>query len=155
MSKSYYEMLKDPRWQRRRLEIMQRAEFKCEHCGNEEKTLNIHHAYYEKGLAPWEYPDESLHCLCEDCHKEAQDWNTLIQRQLGKIGAGGDLQTLFGYLKGLEAAYDPSIVIDVVSFEMAMGLANFFEIDVDMILGNLHDRCIDGHKLKDLDSKDW
>lgn len=43
MSKtSYYEQLKDPRWQKKRLEIMNRANFKCEECGDSENMLSVH-----------------------------------------------------------------------------------------------------------------
>ena len=70
---SYYELLKHPKWQKRRLEVLQEAGFRCEKCGAEDATLHVHHAYYEKGLAPWDYPAQSLHNLCENCHKRAQD----------------------------------------------------------------------------------
>lgn len=56
--KSYIELLKHPKWQKKRLEVLKLAGFQCENCGSEEETLHIHHAYYEKGLAPWDYPDE-------------------------------------------------------------------------------------------------
>lgn len=45
---TYYEMLKDPRWQKKRLEIMERDEFACRDCGDKESTLNVHHTYYEE-----------------------------------------------------------------------------------------------------------
>lgn len=53
-----------------RLEIMERDEWTCRSCGatGEGVTLNVHHAYYESGRAPWEYPTESLVTWCEDCH---------------------------------------------------------------------------------------
>ncbi len=65
----YYEKLRDPRWQKRRLEIMQRDRFGCIDCGDSESTLNVHHCYYEKGLDPWEYDDDCLKTLCEHCHE--------------------------------------------------------------------------------------
>lgn len=34
------------------------------------KQLEVHHTYYEKGLKPWEYPDDSLKTLCWICHKK-------------------------------------------------------------------------------------
>jgi len=60
----------DPRWQKMRLEIMQRDDFTCRDCRDKEKTLNVHHAYYVKGRRPWEYPAFSLETLCRDCHEE-------------------------------------------------------------------------------------
>ncbi len=69
MNQSYSELLRDPRWQRKRLTIMQRDKFSCRVCNDDKKTLNVHHCYYERGRAPWDYPDLSLLTMCEDCHE--------------------------------------------------------------------------------------
>jgi hypothetical protein len=69
---TYSEKLKDPRWQKRRLEVMDRDKFTCRKCNEATKTLNVHHRYYRKGAAPWEYPIEALITLCEPCHKEVE-----------------------------------------------------------------------------------
>jgi 5-methylcytosine-specific restriction endonuclease McrA len=82
---SYYELLKHPKWQRKRLEIMQAADFKCERCSADDITLNVHHTYHEKGKAPWEYPNTSLHCVCENCHKDGQDRYNLLQSQIAVL----------------------------------------------------------------------
>ena len=37
------------------------------------KGLNIHHTYYIEGKKPWEYEDEALETLCEDCHKKRHE----------------------------------------------------------------------------------
>ena len=66
---AYSEKLRDPRWQRKRLEILQRDDFSCQSCGDQESTLNVHHCYYSTGKLPWEYPDPSLVTLCESCHE--------------------------------------------------------------------------------------
>ena len=63
---TYQEKLKDPRWQRRRLEIFQRDHWKCIECGNDQLTLHVHHEEY--GGDPWEAPDDKLKTLCEFCH---------------------------------------------------------------------------------------
>ncbi|SRR6266403_2045854 len=69
---------RDPRWQRRRLEIMGRADFRCEYCNAGNDTLNVHHKLYRKGAAPWEYTDEELVCICECCHEEEHElWHDL------------------------------------------------------------------------------
>jgi len=71
MSKqSYYEKLRSPEWQRKRLEIMQRDNFTCMSCGNKEKTLNVHHKTYRKNAEPWDYPDENFVTYCQYCHEE-------------------------------------------------------------------------------------
>ena len=61
---------------------MQRADFACEDCGGKDDTLNIHHSYYEKGLMPWEYPDDALHCLCEFHHQRMALAQSFLLRQL-------------------------------------------------------------------------
>lgn len=59
----------DPRWQRKRLEILSRDGWTCSSCGATDRTLHVHHGYYEAGAEPWDYPDDSLHTLCEACHE--------------------------------------------------------------------------------------
>ena len=73
--KSYAELLKDPRWQKKRLEIMQRDNFTCQHCLATGKSLQVHHLVYEKGKKPWEYEDDELITLCENCHQEETEKN--------------------------------------------------------------------------------
>jgi hypothetical protein len=65
---NYSDLLKDPRWQKTRLKIMERDGWKCVVCGETEKTLSVHHKYYRPGVKPWDYPSESLVTLCEFCH---------------------------------------------------------------------------------------
>jgi hypothetical protein len=66
----YLKDLKSPQWQKKRLEIMQRDNFTCQHCGCTDKTLNVHHKYYKPKHKPWEYDDADLITLCEDCHDD-------------------------------------------------------------------------------------
>jgi len=65
--KNYSEKLRDPRWQKLRLEVMQRDNFCCQDCGNNEATLNVHHFEYHGD--PWDTPTDFLITLCENCHK--------------------------------------------------------------------------------------
>lgn len=67
---TYWEKLRDPRWQKRRLQIMEAVQFSCQDCGDDKATLNVHHKIYRKGANPWEYRDDELECLCERCHEE-------------------------------------------------------------------------------------
>lgn len=67
---TYAEKLKDPRWQKKRLEIMQRDNFPCRHCHNGTETLHVHHTYYLKGHDPWDYPNEAYLTLCKECHED-------------------------------------------------------------------------------------
>jgi hypothetical protein len=65
---NYSEKLKDPRWQKLRLKVFERDNWLCQRCGETEKTLMIHHLYYEHGLEPWDYLPEHLITLCFECH---------------------------------------------------------------------------------------
>lgn len=73
MSKSYFEKLKDPRWQKKRLEVLDYYCWACESCGDSENTLHVHHKQYFKGREPWEYEVKQLAVLCESCHKSKHD----------------------------------------------------------------------------------
>lgn len=66
---SYAEKLKDPRWQKKRLEVLERDEWKCVYCGAEDKTLHVHHVIYLTKRAPWEYHHSFLQTVCVDCHE--------------------------------------------------------------------------------------
>lgn len=70
---SYVAKLRDPRWQRRRLEVLEKADFQCERCGNAKQTLHVHHLAYRPGAEPWHYSDFELECLCEHCHESEHD----------------------------------------------------------------------------------
>lgn len=72
MNKEYLEVLKDPRWQRKRLEILNRDGFACQKCGNTQQTLAIHHREYLSGRYPWDYPGELLITLCQKCHEKEE-----------------------------------------------------------------------------------
>jgi len=65
---NYSEKLKSPKWQKKRLEILQRDEFTCQSCLSKINTLHVHHFAYKQGLEPWEYENDMLQTLCEDCH---------------------------------------------------------------------------------------
>lgn len=66
----YREELKDPRWLAKRKEILLLDEFKCRRCGTEKGPLNVHHLYYVDGRHAWEYYNDQLITLCEQCHFE-------------------------------------------------------------------------------------
>ncbi|MBT9148468.1 MAG: hypothetical protein DDT32_02242 [Syntrophomonadaceae bacterium] len=71
---SYLEKLRDPRWQKKRLEILERDNWTCQLCADIRTTLHVHHFTYIPGKEPWEYPAENYITLCEDCHNtEAEE----------------------------------------------------------------------------------
>lgn len=75
---AYTDLLRHPKWQRRRLEIMSRDGFACTCCHADDKTLNVHHKRYRPGAAPWEYSDDELVTLCEDCHESEHELPPVI-----------------------------------------------------------------------------
>lgn len=64
----YSDKLKDPRWQKKRLEIFERDNWACVLCCDHESTLNVHHVEYIKNKEPWDYDDKYLWTLCNKCH---------------------------------------------------------------------------------------
>lgn len=120
MSVSYSEKLKHPLWQRKRLEVLQAADFACEQCGATDKPLHVHHGYYAKGLEPWDYPFGSLHCLCEDCHRSAQFMLSLLHAAIAYRPVS-ELETILAYVDAMSCSEDdlpqsPAINPDVYIF---------------------------------------
>lgn len=65
---NYSEQLKDPRWQNKRLEIMQRDNFTCQCCEDNDNELDVHVTKYIYGYKVWEYENSDLVTLCHNCH---------------------------------------------------------------------------------------
>ena len=65
----YSDKLKDPRWQKKRLEILNRDDFTCQCCSNTKRELHVHHRKYKKNTNPWGYNNFDLTTLCTDCHE--------------------------------------------------------------------------------------
>lgn len=66
----YSDQLRDPRWQKKRLEILKRDDWACVLCKDDTINLQVDHKYYTKGKMAWEYPNEALQTLCERCHDQ-------------------------------------------------------------------------------------
>lgn len=64
----YFELLKDPRWQRKRLEVYQKDDFRCQLCWDNTETLHVHHPVYKHWGAPWNYETFELITVCATCH---------------------------------------------------------------------------------------
>lgn len=64
--KQYYH----PNWQRMRLFILDRDNFKCRECGDEHSILHVHHKHYSTGFI-WEIDPRVLITLCDKCHGKA------------------------------------------------------------------------------------
>ena len=91
MKKTYSELLKDPRWQKKRLEIMNRDDFTCRKCQSKEKTLHVHHVAYLAGNDPWDYHDNFYLTLCHECHEtEHADAIKSLSATLSTLGFFSD-----------------------------------------------------------------
>jgi|SRR5579884_1986459 len=96
--RSYSELLRHPKWQRKRLEVMNRDGFRCTECGDEESELHVHHKTYIAGKDPWDYPLENFSTLCHRCHElkkvNLKTLQTRLLEELAKLGLPADLDKL-------------------------------------------------------------
>lgn len=102
--KTYSELLKDPRWQKKRLEILSRDYFMCQECGDDESSLHVHHKSYIYGNAIWDYPDYNFITLCESCHNSITEIKKsiklIIDEDFGTSDHLGELLIIINLLKG-------------------------------------------------------
>lgn len=88
MSKlTYAQQLAHPLWQRRRLEMLGAAGWKCAQCEASEYPLHVHHKQYFKGRMAWEYADHELGVLCVYCHQGHHADEDHIKRLLTLVPA--------------------------------------------------------------------
>ena len=131
MSSNYYEQLKDPRWQRKRLEVLEREDFTCQWCESTERTLHVHHTSYKKGAAPWDYRSNSLIVLCEECHSKSHETRSRLNAAVDAIMANPisaiSADRVRGYLKAVVAdgLEDLDVPIPFRNAEEAQGLGDF------------------------------
>jgi 5-methylcytosine-specific restriction endonuclease McrA len=84
---TYQRLLRDPRWQKKRLAILNSANWHCQDAGcdsPDEIPLEVHHCYYLYGKKPWDYPDDAFLALCEPCHRERQKLENELKLNLLK-----------------------------------------------------------------------
>jgi len=93
MSETYFDKLKDPRWQKKRLLVLHRDKFTCSSCGSTDKELHVHHMMYESKI-PWETRDFFLITLCTDCHKERHEKEKNTKLILSDIKSNDKYQQL-------------------------------------------------------------
>jgi len=106
--KTYAEKLRDPRWQKKRLEVLQRDGWTCQRCNAKDKTLHVHHYHYVRGKEPWEYENNSLVTLCERCHEiEASELASIEHYLLEVLRKQGWLTLeIYGLAFGLDKFSD-------------------------------------------------
>lgn len=116
---TYVEKLKDPRWQQRRLRIFDRDGWSCCFCNRKDKTLHVHHRRYIPKQEPWDYPDNLLITLCEDCHEQETQWLDIAKQSLLRV-----IGDHFGSdeIAGLSSALSTAIECDGVDKHVLIDL---------------------------------
>lgn len=122
---SYIELLRDPRWQRKRLEILDRDGWACLQCSRKDRTLHVHHTSYVYGKKPWEYDAKTLRTLCESCHDE----ETGIQRRLksahASLATDSRIQNrMLGYAESFVVLMGDTKRLKLLSAEYTLGVAD-------------------------------
>lgn len=111
---AYATKLRDPRWQKRRLEILQRDDWECQCCCDKETTLNVHHRWYENDKEPWDASDDALVTLCETCHQYETDnrrvYEGQVIRAMQKRFFAADLVDIGMLLEFMAITHAPEVV---------------------------------------------
>lgn len=144
---TYAEKLKDPRWQRKRLYILDRDNFTCIYCGDSSSTLHVHHKKYFG--EPWEAEDKELETCCQFCHKvieqckkDSPESKILKIRKTFQEDMG--VMRMIGFAENNEADYSviiyavyvdtmETIWITNIHEKSLYGLVTFFESEKEKI----------------------
>jgi len=86
---NYSDKLRDPRWQRKRLEALDAADWACASCSADELTLHVHHRRYIKGREVWDYSLDELAVLCENCHTIVHELDELAKDLIARAPYDG------------------------------------------------------------------
>lgn len=108
---NYSEQLKHPNWQRRRLEMLNAADFKCTACGSDDETLHVHHKYYKKNVQVWEYTDNELIVLCANCHSLEHERQDIVNNIVRSIPFSSRNQ-FTALMAGISYMYSGDDIID-------------------------------------------
>lgn len=83
LQKQYSDKFLNPKWQKFRLAIFERDGFMCVRCDDNKSTLHAHHTYYEDfGRDPWDYDEDCVITLCEECHSQEHKYLKQVNKQL-------------------------------------------------------------------------
>lgn len=135
---TYWAKLKDPRWQKKRLEILSIHNFACQECGSPDDTLHVHHPFYEKNKEPWDYDASALMCVCENCHNDMHYQEDIFNGYANQVKSGGNGRNLMFYA-GLLAGFshDGPIDIEVIDYDFADGIGIAFNKTQDEVIESL------------------
>jgi 5-methylcytosine-specific restriction endonuclease McrA len=86
---AYRALLRDPRWQKKRLQVLERDQWACQGCGTTTRELHVHHTWYTAGVLPWDYPGACYVTLCRGCHAKQRKAPRRKERRRGHTRARG------------------------------------------------------------------
>jgi len=100
---SYAEKLKDPRWRKRRCEIIELKGNACTDCGcsGESEPLQVHHLHYLRGHEPWEYADDYLIPVCDSCHYNRQTIEAEAKEEIALAFGQSNIWGIYSLMKAL------------------------------------------------------
>lgn len=109
---------KYPNWQKKRLEALEQAEFRCQRCFDGESQLQVHHKVYIKGRSIWDYANNELAVLCDSCHLFAHEEKTALNGILMQLHPDG-MQEIIGLIIGYcNHVYGPArLDLDATAFD--------------------------------------
>lgn len=79
----------------------------CECCRRTNLELNVHHAFYDPNLKPWEYGDDDVVLLCHQRHQEIHEQLKKFRRYVFKYLTPQSFRVLNGALAVGLTQYDP------------------------------------------------
>lgn len=127
---TYAEKFKDPRWQKKRLEILKQHGFECTNCGGKDEELNVHHKFYKKDTAPWEYEDDELTVFCKTCHESWHAAKKEAEQVIGNFCTAEDIYQLIGYALAISGDVFPR---ELHSYHHVIGYADAFRTNIKVV----------------------
>lgn len=104
---SYSEKLKHPKWQKKRLEILERDEFTCKNCGDSSSELHVHHIKYVFNTEIWDYENQYLITLCKVCHNKISELKKDVKHRIDIDFVYSDELDEISYILEIIETYNP------------------------------------------------
>jgi hypothetical protein len=134
----FSDQYKHPKWQKKRLEMLEAAQFECSSCGDKESQLHVHHKHYVKGRKVWDYESWEFAVLCDKCHKEAHEFIDALSETIVTADGGWiDYSQLIAFAHGLGSSMIGNDPLINLCLKM-----NAPEYTVGQICSGMHDYCL-------------
>jgi hypothetical protein len=123
---TYSEKLQDPRWQKRRAEILERDRSTCTLCQKTDGEMHVDHLWYEG--QPWEAPDEALRTVCAQCHWDVSPKQRAQRKELlRQVYTAFDAHELTELLRQVYTAFDAHELTELFHFVETFRHLKFIE----------------------------